>query len=77
MNLIKSPPLKPPLKNFVMNSTAAEFSPLDLNQGYHQITLEEQSHDLTAFAMSQGILRYTRLIFGMSPAAEIYQREIQ
>ncbi|XP_057312279.1 uncharacterized protein K02A2.6-like [Hydractinia symbiolongicarpus] len=44
---------------------------------YHQITLDDESQDLTAFASSKGILRYTRLIYGISPAAEIYQREIE
>ncbi|XP_057312326.1 uncharacterized protein K02A2.6-like [Hydractinia symbiolongicarpus] len=53
------------------------FTTLDLNQGYHQITLDDESRDLTAFASSKGILRYTRLIYGISPAAEIYQREIE
>ena len=50
---------------------------LDLNQGYHQITLDEGSRDLTAFASRKGISRYTRLIFGISSANEIYQREIE
>ena len=53
------------------------FTTLDLNQGYHQISLDEKSRDLTAFASHRGILRYTRLIYGMSPASEIYQREIE
>ena len=54
------------------------FSTLDLNQGYHQLTLlHENSRDLTAFAARKGILRYTRLIFGMAPASEICQREIE
>ena len=53
------------------------FTTLDLNQGYHQISLDQPSRDLTAFACHRGILRYTRLIYGMSPASEIYQREIE
>ena len=53
------------------------FTTLDFNQGYHQITLAEESRDLTAFASRKGILRYTRLIYGISPASEIYQREIE
>ena len=35
------------------------FSTLDLNQGYHQITLSKQSRDLTAFVCNKGIMRYT------------------
>jgi hypothetical protein len=53
------------------------FTKLDLNKGYHQIELDEESRDLTAFATHRGIFRYTRLLFGMSSAAEIYQREIE
>jgi hypothetical protein len=41
------------------------FSKLDLNKGYHQIELAEESRDLTAFATHKGIFRYTRLLFGM------------
>ena len=53
------------------------FSKLDLNKGYHQIELHENSRDLTAFATHKGIFRYKRLLFGMSSAAELYQREIE
>ena len=53
------------------------FTKLDLNKGYHQILLDEESRDLTAFQCHLGIFRYKRLIFGLSSAAEIYQREIE
>ena len=54
-----------------------KFTKLDLNKGYHQLLLDTDSRDLTAFVCHRGIFRYTRLIFGISPAAEIYQREIE
>ena len=53
------------------------FTKLDLNKGYHQISLAPESRDLTTFASHRGIFRYTRLIFGISSAAELYQREIE
>ena len=53
------------------------FTKLDLNKGYHQILLDEESRDLTAFQCHLGIFRYKRLVFGLSSAAEIYQREIE
>ena len=53
------------------------FTKLDLNKGYHQILLDESSRDLTAFQCHLGIYRYKRLIFGLSSASEIYQREIE
>ena len=53
------------------------FTKLDLNKGYHQILLDEASRDLTAFQCHLGIFRYKRLNFGLSSAAEIYQREME
>ena len=53
------------------------FCKLDLNKGYHQIVLAPESRDLTTFATSKGLFRYLRLLFGLSAAAEIYQRVIE
>ena len=58
-------------------NNCTKFATLDLNQGYHQLELSRDSCDLTAFACHRGIFRYTRLIFGMSAAAEVYQRHIE
>ena len=52
------------------------FSKVDLNQGYHQIELDEESRDLTTFACSKGIFRYLRLVFGVSSALEHFQFRI-
>ena len=49
------------------------FSKVDLNQGYHQIELDEESRNLTTFACSKGIFRYLRLVFGVSSALEHFQ----
>ena len=53
------------------------FSKLDLAQGFHQISLEPSSRDITNFVTYDGIYRYCRLNFGISCAPEIYQRIIQ
>ncbi|XP_057299437.1 uncharacterized protein K02A2.6-like [Hydractinia symbiolongicarpus] len=53
------------------------FTKLDLNKGYHQIALDEANRDLTVFATHHGIFRFTRLIYGIAPAAEQYQRELE
>ena len=56
---------------------AALFSKLDLKWGYHQIELNEDSRDITTFVTHQGVMRYKRLIFGLSSASETYQYAIQ
>ena len=56
---------------------AALFSKLDLKWGYHQIELDEDSRDITTFVTHQGVMRYKRLIFGLSSASETYQYAIQ
>ena len=52
------------------------FSQLDLRWGFHQIELEENSRDITAFSTHDGIFRYKRLSFGVNAAPEKYQHII-
>nr|XP_034319592.1 uncharacterized protein K02A2.6-like [Crassostrea gigas] len=52
------------------------FSKLDMNAGYHQIELEEQSRYITTFTTHVGLRRYKRLNFGISLAAEIFQETV-
>ncbi|XP_041453694.1 uncharacterized protein K02A2.6-like [Lytechinus variegatus] len=56
---------------------AAVFSKLDLKWGYHQVELDDESRDITTFVTHKGLMRYKRLIFGLSSASEIYQYAIQ
>ena len=58
-----------------LNGSAA-FSKLDLRCGFHQIELEADSRDITAFATHDGIFRYKRLSFGVNAAPEKYQHII-
>ena len=53
------------------------FSKLDLNQGYHQLLLDESSRYITTFSTHIGLRRYKRLNFGISCAAEIFQNTIR
>ncbi|XP_064475331.1 uncharacterized protein K02A2.6-like [Ornithodoros turicata] len=55
---------------------AAYFSKLDLNEGYHQLELEESSRRITTFSTHCGLRRYKRLLFGVNAAAEIFQDAI-
>ena len=52
------------------------FSKIDLNQGYHQIPLHPDSKPLTTFSTHIGLFRYKRLNFGLSCAAEIFQKKV-
>ena len=52
------------------------FSKIDLNQGYHQIPLHLESRSLTTFSTYVGLFRNKRLNFGLSCAAEVFQKKI-
>ena len=56
---------------------ATVFSKIDLTSGYHQLQLHKESKNLTALATQKEIYRYTRLIFGINNASEIFQRVIE
>jgi hypothetical protein len=50
------------------------FSKLDLEWGYHQIELSEESKSITTFVTHKGLFRYKRLMFDISCSApEKYQ----
>ena len=57
-------------------SGANVFSKLDLNQGYNQLELAEESRYITTFATHLGLYRYKRLLFCVNSASEIFQEEI-
>ena len=52
------------------------FSKIDLNQGYHQIPLHSDSRQFTKFSTHLGLFRYKRLDFGLSYAAEVFQKKV-
>ena len=60
-----------------MLSGAKVFSKLDLNQGYNQLELDEESRYITTFATHLGLYRYKRLFFGVNSASEIFQEAIR
>jgi transposase InsO family protein len=57
-------------------SGASLFTTLDLKSVYHQIQLHPESRDVTTFMSQQGAMRFTRLVFGMNAAPEIFQETI-
>ena len=58
-------------------SGANVFSKLDLNQGYNQFELAEESRYITTFATHLGLYRYKRLFFGVNSTSEIFQKLVK
>lgn len=53
------------------------FSTLDIKQAFLQVKISQASKYLTAFRTHLGVYQYRRLVFGLSSAAEIFQRTIE
>ena len=53
------------------------FTKLDLNQGYHQLELDEDSRAITTFSTYVGLFRYKRLSFRTCSAAKIFHEDIR
>ena len=61
----------------MMSMVQRFFSKLDLNQGFHQLELDEDSRDITTFSTHVGLFRYCRLNFGTNAAPEIFHEELR
>lgn len=55
-------------------SRSRYFTKLDLKSAYHHVLLHPKSRYITTFMTSKGPRRFTRLMFGMNTAPEIFQR---
>ena len=63
----------PTVENLIVDLNGATvFSKIDLNQGYHQLELDEDSRSITTFATHTGLFHYKRLSFGINSAAETF-----
>ena len=70
--------ITPPIEHVISDLNGARvFSKLDLNQGYHQIMLDESSLYITTFSTHVGQRRYKRLNFGICCASEIFQNVVR
>ena len=70
--------ITPTIKEIIGDLNGAKvFSKLDLNQGYNQLELAPESRYITTFGTHLGLMRYKRLNFGISSAAEIFQNVIR
>ena len=55
---------------------ATVFSVLDMNEGYHQLELDDDSRHLTTFYGTSTKLKYTRLNYGTISAQDIFDKAI-
>lgn len=55
---------------------AAYFSCLDAPSGFHQIPLGENTSKICTFSTPFGRYRFRRLPFGISSAAEVFQKQM-
>ena len=56
---------------------ATVFSVVDLNKGYHQLELAEESRQISTFDTHIGLFRHKHLFLGAKSAAEEFQNTIQ
>ena len=58
-------------------NTSTVFVKLEKEWAFHQVELSEEWRPITTFVTHKGLLRYKRLMFGISCAPEMYQRVMQ
>lgn len=58
-------------------TNAAVFSKLDITSAFHHLELDEESRELTTFQTESGMRRFTRLMFGVNCAPEVFQRTME
>lgn len=56
---------------------AVVFTKLDIKSAFHHLELDEESRELTTFQTDAGMKRFTRLVFGVNCAPEIFQRTME
>ena len=70
--------ITPTVDNLIHDFNGATvFSKIHLNSGYHQLELTPGSRYITTFCTHHILRRYTRLNFGTSSAAQVFQDAIQ
>lgn len=50
------------------------FTKLDIKQAFYQVMLKEECRYITTFISPIGLMRYKRLMFGLSAAPELFQK---
>lgn len=53
------------------------FSVIDIKNAFHQAELSPKSRYITTFITKRGLMRYTRLMFGINSAPELFQKSLE
>lgn len=53
------------------------FTRFDIKQAFHQLVLKEDCRYITTFISPLGLMRYKRLVFGLSAAPELFQKAME
>ena len=70
--------ITPTIDELIQELNGAQvFSHLDMNYGYHQLELDENSGDITTFSTHIGFYRYKKLNYGTKSAGDIFQNSIK
>ena len=56
---------------------AKYISKIDFKGGYHQIEIDEESRYITVFRTPKGLMRYKRLVQGISCSSEMFQNAVE
>ncbi|KAI2658619.1 Retrovirus-related Pol polyprotein [Labeo rohita] len=72
--IIDSHPLPHIEEVFTELCGASMFSTIDLQNVYHQVTLHQDSRDLTAFVTHDGLYRFTLVPYGLASAPSAFER---
>lgn len=62
------------LNKVVITEGAKLFSIIDLLKAYHQLSLHEDSRDLTAFITHDGFFIFSRVPYGLASAPTAFQK---
>ena len=67
--------ITPTIDDIITELNGAQlFSKIDLNNGYHQLVLHEESIYITTFITHVGLRRYKRLMFGINAASRLEEK---
>ncbi|XP_055622755.1 uncharacterized protein K02A2.6-like [Toxorhynchites rutilus septentrionalis] len=68
----------PTFEDFLPHLAKAKvFSRLDIESAFHQVEISQKSREITTFITRRGLFRYTRLMFGINCAPELFQKTME